>query len=221
MRPTRDRILLERVVALGAACASFGPLLVVTDGLTTDIDTVRRAFRTRQMGSGGRPRLIGWPDLVMAQGVKQDTGHAMTGTIHRLAHGSGRMFLTLLWSTPGCQVLNTAFIERGHGTFRSRLAVFGRRTRGPARRSVTVERGRYVVGTRYNFWCAHRSLRTADRRTCTPAMAAGITDHVWTVSELLRYQVPPLHWDPPRRRGRRSRALQVLIDRWYPHHRLA
>jgi transposase-like protein len=219
--PTRDRSLIQRLAALVAACASFGPLLFVTDGLTTYIDVVRCAFRTRQPGTRGRPRLVGWPDLVIAQVVKQYAGRAVTGCIHRLVHGNVRQFLTLLWSTPGCQVLHTAFIERLNGTFRSRLAVFGRRTRVPARRTATVERGLYLGGTLYNFCCVHRSLRTADGQLRTPAMAAGISDHVWTVGELLRYRVAPPRWEPPRRRGRRARALQGLIDRWCPHHRLA
>jgi transposase-like protein len=217
----RDRGLVQRLVAVVAACASFGPLLFVTDGLKTYIDVVRSAFRRRQTGTGGRPRLIGWPDLVIAQVIKQYAGRAVTGTIHRLIQGSVRLFLTLLWSTPGCQVLNTAFIERLNGTFRSRLAVFGRRTRVAARRVSTVEGGMYLVGTLYNFCCVHRGLRLADGRHRTPAMASDITDHVWTVNELLHYRVPPPRWEPPRRRGRRSRALQALIDRWCPHHHLA
>ena len=159
---TRDRALNGRVVALVAACAAWGPRLFVTDGLPTYRDVVRRAFRTRQPGTRGRPRLVGWPDLVIAQVVKQYAGRAVTGTIHRLAQGSVRRFLTLLWSTPGCQVLNTAFIERLNGTFRARLAVFGRRTRTPARRPATVQRGLYLLGTVYNFCTAHTSLRTAD-----------------------------------------------------------
>ena len=219
--PRRDRTLIQRLVAVVAACASFGPLLFVTDGLKTYIDVVRCAFRTRQTGTSGRPRLIGWEDLVIAQVVKQYTGRAVSGAIHRLVHGSVRVFLTLLWSTPGCQVLNTAFIERLNGTFRSRLAVFGRRTRVLARRVATVEQGMYLVGTLYNFCCAHSSLRLAEGQRRTPAMASGITSHVWTVSELLHYRVPPPRWEPPRRRGPRPRALQALIDRWCGHHRLA
>ncbi len=219
--PNRDRTLIERLLAIVAACCSFGPLLFVSDGLKTYIDVVRRAFRTRESGTGGRPRLVIWPDLVIAQVIKQYSGRAVIGTIHRLVHGSVQMFLTLLWSTPQCQVLNTAFIERLNGTFRSRLAVFGRRTRVLARRAATVERGMYLVGTLYNFCCVHRSLGLADGQRRTPAMASGITDHVWTVSELLHFQVPPPCWEPPPRPGRRSRTLQALIDRWCPHHRLA
>jgi hypothetical protein len=32
-------------------------------------------------------------------------------------------------------------------------------------------------------------------RPCTPAMAAGLTDHVWTLREVLLYRVPP--WPQP------------------------
>jgi transposase-like protein len=217
----RDRALIGHLVALVAACAEWGPLLFVSDGLVTYIDAVRKVFRTRQTGTGGRPRLISWPDLAIAQVVKQYAGRAVTGTIHRLVQGSVQVFLTLLWSTPGCQVLNTAYIERLNGTFRSRLALLGRRTRCSARRAATVAGGMYLVGTVYNFCSTHSSLSLKDGRVQTPAMAAGITCHVWTVGELLHHQVPPPPWQPPRRRGRRSRELQALIDRWCLHHRLA
>jgi transposase-like protein len=219
--PRRDRDLIARLVALVAACAQFGPLLFVSDGLSTYIDAVRRAFRTRQKGARGRPRLIPWPEVAIAQVVKQYAGRAVTGTLHRLVHGSTRLFLTLLWSTPGCEVLNTAYIERLNATFRERLAFLARRTRRSARRLATVTEGMYLTGALYNFCSPHASLPKVDGRRPTPAMAAGITDHVWTVSELLHYRVPPPRWEPPRRRGRRSRALQALIDRWCPDHRLA
>ena len=215
----RDRELIGRLVALVAACATWGPLLFVSDGLVTYSDAVRKAFRTRQSGTGGRPRLIPWPELAIAQVVKQYAGRAVTGTVHRLVQGSVQLFLTRLWSTPGCQVLNTAFIERLNGTFRSRLAVLGRRTRCAARRATTVTRGMYLVGTVYTFCSVHASLRLDNASQQTPAMAAGITDHVWTVGELLRRRVPPPRWEPPRQRGRRSKAVQALVDRWCPLHR--
>jgi transposase-like protein len=214
----RDRALIGRLVAIVAGCALCKPLLFVSDGLVTYIDAVRKAFRTRQDGTGGRPRLIAWPDLAIAQVVKQYAGRAVTGTVHRLVQGSVQLFLTQLWSTPGCQVLNTAFIERLNGTFRSRLAVLGRRTRCAARRATTVTRGMYLVGTVYNFCSVHSSLRLENGGLQTPAMAAGLTDHVWTVGEMLRHRVPPPRWEPPRRRGRRSKAVQALVDRWCPLH---
>lgn len=59
----------------------------------------------------------------------------------------------------------------------------------------------WLVGSCYNFLRAHRSLG-AER---TPAMAAGLTDHRWTMEELLAYPVPPA--ELPRWRGRKPRWL--------------
>jgi hypothetical protein len=130
------------------------------------------------------------------------------------------MFLMLLWSTPGCQVLNTAYIERLNGTFRSRLAVFGRQTRVLARRVETVERGMYLVGTLYNFCCAHCSLRQADGGKRTSYGGEHYRSHLDGQRGAALSCAAPC-WQPPQRRGRRSRALQALIERWCPHHRLA
>ena len=67
------------------------------------------------------------------------------------------------------------------------------------------------VGTVYNFCCWHRSLRLAGDSVAeqrwierTPAQAAGLTDHRWSLYELLSFAVPP---SPPKRRGRRPRWL--------------
>ena len=50
----------------------------------------------------------------------------------------------------------------------------------------------------------HHELSKAKHRgyPCTPAMAAGLTDHVWSIFELLCYRVAPSPWLPPKRRGR-------------------
>lgn len=209
----RDRTLIDRLLGLVARAALPGPLLVVTDGLSSYVGAAKRAFRCKVPGARGRPRLELWPQLVIAQVVKQYAGRVVCGTTHWLRHGTVRQFLTLLWSTPGCQVLNTAFIERFNGTMRSRLAPFARRTRCLARTHTSVERGLYLVGTLYNFCSFHGSLTLEGRRQ-TPAMAAGLTDHCWSVAELLSRPIPPPPWQPPRRRGRRPRQLQQLVDRW-------
>ena len=48
-------------------------------------------------------------------------------------------------------------------------------------------------------------------RGTTPAMAAGITDHGWTVHALPSCPVPPPRWTFPQQRGRRSRTLPRLL----------
>jgi len=66
------------------------------------------------------------------------------------------------------------------------LASLTRRGRALARRTLTLQQGMYVVGTVYNFCTPHESLCVAGGKQ-TPAMAAGITDHCWTVRELLSF----------------------------------
>jgi hypothetical protein len=110
-------------------------------------------------------------------------------------------------------VINTAYIERLNATFRERLVALTRRGRALARHTLTLQHGMYLIGTVYNFCTPHTSLAYAGRGT-TPAIAAGITTHCWTVQELLSFHVPPPRWTPPRQRGRRSGALQRLIERW-------
>ncbi|HBY99298.1 MAG TPA: hypothetical protein DEP84_36060 [Chloroflexi bacterium] len=48
----------------------------------------------------------------------------------------------------------------------------------------------------------------------TPAIAAGLTDHIWTMAELFAFKVPPPRWEPPKQRGRRSQETLQLIEQW-------
>ena len=113
-------------------------------------------------------------------------------------------------------MINTAYIERLNATVRERLAPLARRCRALARRTVTLHEGMFVVGTGYNFCTPHASW--SDTQTTTPAMAAGITDHCWTMHALLTFRGPLSRWAPPKQRGRPSHALQRLIERWGGDH---
>lgn len=43
---------------------------------------------------------------------------------------------------------------------------------------------------------------------CTPAMASGLTDHLWSMGEVLTYKVAPAPWVASKRRGRpRTRPM--------------
>ncbi len=211
----RDQRLVSRVVALIAATAVVAPLLLVVDGFASYIDAFQQAFRLRvHHGGRGAPRKVPWPELVIGQVVKQYAGKRVVGVTRRLQQGSSALAERLLAQTPGCRVLNTAYMERLNGTFRTRLAPLARRTHHLVHRKELVHAGMYLVGALYNFCTLHASLRGTNGHLQTPAMAAGITDHCWSVQELLRRRVPPRRWEPPKRRGRRSKAMQQLIDRW-------
>ena len=127
----------------------------------------------------------------------------------------------LIRTTQSAGRINTAYIERLNATFRTRLTPLVRRTRARVRSTATLHTGVYLVGTVYNFCAYHQSLRFEfallrhQRRWLrrTPAIAAGITDHRWSVQELLSYQVP-LPPVLPKRRGRPAKAFLALKKHW-------
>lgn len=204
----RDGALIARVCALIRACALPAPLLVCVDGFAAYVRQVRRMARSPvpRDGKRGRCRLSAWPGLVIAQVVKQRADRRVTGVTRRIAHGSRRWARRLL----NGGTIQTAYIERLNGTFRARLASLARRTHGLGRTVARLEAGMWLVGAVYNFATPHGGLP----HNATPAMAAGITDHVWSMDELLHYRVPPARWQPPTKWGRRTKAEAALIARW-------
>jgi transposase-like protein/IS1 family transposase len=210
----RDLALIRRLIERVHRCALHHPLLVCTDGLCSYVRAIREMFRdSERMGAPGRPRLRPWRHVFIAQVVKRYEQRRVVAVERRIVAGTPARVETLRRRSQGDGVINTAYIERLNATFRERLAALTRRGRALARRTVTLHHGMYLTGTVYNFCTPHASLRDAGEAT-TPAMAAGITDHCWTVRELLSFHVPPPRWTPPKQRGRPSQALQRLVERW-------
>lgn len=212
---------MEMAVALAwqvKLCALCRPLLVCFDGFVAYISAFRRVFRTPlREGRVGRPHLIPWPNLALGQVIKQYARRRVVGIERRIIQGGQALVQSLIAVSQRRGVLNTAYIERLQATFRSGLACLTRRSRSLARTVKTLEAGMYLVGCVYNFCTWHESLRLPlyisegrrERRHWvrrTPAMAAGLTDHRWTVQELLNFKVPPPPYVPPKRRGRPPKA---------------
>jgi len=210
---TRDRALIDRVAAHIRAWALIGVLLVAGDGWSSYVGALQRALRERvPPGGRGAPRTVLGAGLVIGQVVKRTAPRRVVEVEHWIAQGTATAARELLKRT-GSAVLNTAYRERLNGTCRERWAPLARRTRHLLGKQTTLEAGMYLVGTGYNVCTPHESLVKAGQRW-TPAMAAGMTEHCWTVGELLWYKVPPARWTPPTQRGRRSAAMQRLIERW-------
>ena len=176
---------------------------------------MRKAFRTPlQDGSLGRPRLIAWADVHIVQVVKQRSAGQLT-IERRIVQGCAAAITALLSQTQGGGVINTAYIERLNATFRQRMGCLSRRTRHLARQQPTLQAGMYLVGTVYNFCTYHHSLRLKlclTERTYrwvhrTPIMAAGLSDHCWSVHELMICKVAPAPYVAPKRRGRKPKSV--------------
>jgi transposase-like protein/IS1 family transposase len=210
----RDMTLIRRLIERVRACALHRPMLFCTDGLCSYIRAIRETFRDPvHAGALGRPRLRPWRNICIAQVVKRYAQRRVVDVERRIVDGTPARVETLRRRSQGAGVINTAYIERLNATFRERLAALTRRGRALARRTMTLHHGMYLIGTVYNFCTPHASLRCSGE-AMTPAMAAGITEHCWTVRELLSFHVPPPRWTPPKQRGRPSRVLQRLVERW-------
>lgn len=222
--PRRDKQLIRQLAARLRAIALCRPLLLSVDGLSSYVQAFQQAFRSKapRWGQPGRPTLIAWADIAIVQVIKQRTAEGLH--IRRnIVQGCPQLIERLRLMTQGTAgVINTAYIERLNATFRQRLACLARRSRHLAQKQSTLAAGMFLVGCCYNFCETHHSLRlclgVGERGfrwvQRTPAIAAGLTDHVWTVDELLMSPLPPLHWQPPKKRGRPAKELLQSIERW-------
>lgn len=218
---SRDMSLAMAIAGQVKACALCRPLLICFDGFVAYIRAFRQCFRSPLAEKKvGRPRLIPWPNLALGQVVKQYSQHKLIAVKRRLIQGDDSLVQRLIQSSQAGGVLNTAFIERLNATFRACLTCLTRRSRALARTTETLTSGMYLVGSIYNFCSWHDSLhlplyigRAGRRRWVprTPAMAAGLTDHRWSVLELLSFKVPPLPFVPPKRRGRPPKLAAVSL----------
>lgn len=210
--PTRDSKFADRLMAQVRACGqALRAVLVCTDGWAAYPNSIRRAFREKVKETAGRGRacLRVWPQLYIGTVIKHTVKKRVVEVTRRMAQGSAKRAAVLLRRSGGGTVLNTAFIERFNGTMRERLATLTRKCRHAAHRLEALHTGMYLLGCTYNFCWSHQELcKQRAVRACTPAMAAGLTDHVWSLLELLSYKVAPVPWVAPKRRGRpRTRPL--------------
>jgi len=208
----RDLRLITALVVVVRSCLRSLAILVCVDGLASYIRAFVSAFRHKVQGARGRPRLVVEAGLLIGQVVKRYSGRRLTAVVRRAARGSLEAVAEVLWRTGTGTGINTSYIERLNATFRACLTGLVRRGRALLHQEGRMEAAVYLVGCVYNFCREHDSLRAAappgaGRKWAgrTPAMAAGLTDHVWSLAELLGWRVVPAVWKAPRKQPRRRR----------------
>lgn len=210
---TRDSTLADRLLQQVRTCSQAAcALLICTDGWAAYPNSIKRAFRDKVKERAGRGRacLRVWSQLCIATVIKRTGKKRVVEVTRKMTLGVLDQASRLLQASHGGTVLNTAFIERLNGTMRERLAALTRKCRHAARRLEALARGMYLIGCTYNFCWPHHELSKATHMgfACTPAMASGLTNHIWSVGELVTYKVAPALWVEPKRRGRpRTRPL--------------
>jgi hypothetical protein len=147
------------------------------------------------------------PALLYAQVVKTMRRRRIVEVKHRVVFGT-RLAIEQVLAVCGWTI-NTAFVERLNLDIRQRVAAVGRRVNTLCKGEDGLLDQLALFQVYHNFVLPHSSLRQALLipeaphgrgsakmwRPCTPAMAAGLTDHVWSLKEVLLYRVPP--WPQP------------------------
>jgi IS1 family transposase len=202
-------VLIAQVIARTQALPLF-----LTDGWKAYTAALRQVvgvvYRPRRRGKVGRkpqPRLVAPKNLFYAQVVKvRDKAGHVVEVSRRVVFGGPRRFGKQLRLRQLGETIQTAFMERWYGTLRGLVAPLRRRTRCLSW-SRTRHRGKvWLVVSLYNFVMPHKSLRQG-RTLRTPAMAIGLTDHVWSYRE---YIWLPVHTDPVLTTQMDERIAQLL-----------
>lgn len=178
--------LIEQAVTTTVARTHQRELHWLSDGWHGYRSILVRAYR-KPMPTGKRGR----PPLVVPETVR------LTQTVkHRDEHG--RLLSVEIRAALGAEVesAGTVHVERLNGALRDRLNALTRKTHAFAKRDATWDA---LVGLQlfdHNFHRAHQALRLPGgdgvRRYHhrSPAMALGLTDHLWSFKELLTTRVP-------------------------------
>lgn len=162
-----------------------------------------------RQGNRGRyplPRKSPPPDLCYAVVVKERERGRVVNVTTRIVYGSEQQVAAALKASPVSTTINTYGVERNNLTIRQHSRRMGRKVNAFSKERDYLEYQLTLAFAYYHFVMPHRGLRqrlpkpiqTKGPRASykkwkpiTPAMAAGLTDHVWSMNELLSFRVPP------------------------------
>ncbi len=164
----------------------------------------------------GRPpasRLQPPAELVYAVVIKErEHGHVVRVTT-TVVYGTEAQVAARLQASPVSHTISTSGVERNNLTVRQHSRRLGRKVNAFSKKRLYLKYQLALAFAYYHFCRPHRGLRQKLERPIptknghgtpkrwqpvTPAMAAGLTDHIWTIDELLSFRVPPpSQWKAP------------------------
>jgi IS1 family transposase len=205
-----QRLVHQVAQVLAPDCAP----LFLTDGFREYLTALLTHYghwvqppRRQVTGPAPKPRWMPLPQLLCAQVVKTVRRQRLVDVQHRVVFGTleaaNHVLAPLGWH------INTAFVERINLTIRQHVAAVGRRVSTLCKGEDGLRQQLAVFHVYSNFCLPHVSVRrplpqpeptdgigsATQWQPRTPAMAAGLTDHVWTLREVLLLRVPP--WPQP------------------------
>jgi hypothetical protein len=170
--------------------------LITTDGYPAYegafLDAYGETITPPRTGRRGRPRApykVAPEGLTYAVVEKAREKGRVVAIAARVVFGTMAAVIAALGMSSVSRSINTSFVERQDGTDRHRNARKARKTYRLSKDWRTHEAVTYLTLYAYNFCWPVRTLGVKDdrgrRRPRTPAMAAGLADHVWTMAEWL------------------------------------
>jgi IS1 family transposase len=205
-------LLLERVVHVTDAQVPFFTSDQLAEYRTALLHAYGQWYQPPRQGTRGphpQRRRVPRPDLLYAQVVKQRERGQVVAVSNKVVFGDAATVSARLATSPVSTSINTSFVERENLTLRQQNRRLTRRTNAYSKELPWLEKHLWLSLAYYHLVLPHESLRTplsepvptrgtgTPRRwqVVTPAMAAGLTDHVWTTAELLSYRVPAAFLD--------------------------
>lgn len=200
-------LLLERVAHVTDAQIPFFTSDQLAEYQTALLHAYGQWYQPPRNGERGRfpaRRRIAPPELRYAQVVKRRKRGQVVAVSHKIVFGSSETVQACLEASTASATINTSFVERDNLTLRQHNRRLTRKTLGFSKDRSWLERQLWLMLAYYHLVLPHASLRSAIEppeptrgagstrrwRSVTPAMAAGLTDHIWTTTELLSYRVP-------------------------------
>lgn len=145
-------------------------------------------------GRPAKPVKVVPENLVYATVRKERKGGRVTKVDRTIVFGTPVLLALLLGRSLVSTTINTSFVERHNGTDRHQNARKGRKTYCFSKLPDVHDAVTFFVALSYNFCWVVRTLPRIEtaNRPCTPAMSAGLTNHVWSLAEWISFPAMPL-----------------------------
>jgi len=145
---------------------------------------------TGKRGRPKKPTIRIDPELRYATVHKTREHGRVVKLERRIVFGTQQDIETLLQCSTVSHTINTSHVERNNLNLRQHSRRLTRKTNGFSKIKRNLVAQVILVMAYYNFVLPHGSLKIKGEGERTPAMAAKLTDHKWSMSELLTYRIP-------------------------------
>lgn len=173
----RDGATCDRFVS-DIASRLASRIQITTDGFNPYITAVERAFKWNGCDFAQLVKTYGQSEEM--QNHRRYSPPVCTGAIKKWVMGE-----------PDMEKVSTSYVERSNFTMRMQMRRFTRLTNAFSKKAENHAHAVSLHFMFYNYCRPHMTLTKAAKGIkTTPAMAAGLTDHVWTVEEILELMSP-------------------------------